>query len=183
MWSEETVEVKQFTNFDTSCFESRGSPSGRGELFFSGFLKRVLACFYAAQRGQQWPGLVCGGDGDVHQSGPHRGHVCGWPGETRPGPGNDQRLMKSEKYISKQKRHNNTTKHSDRIKDFWRCSSKDVWLPKGNSHWIHITACGEPPSVFSSLSSSLSQPSRSSCATTNAAAFPSRVNSVFCQQD
>lgn len=44
-------------------------------------------CFSAAQRGQQRTGLICGCDGDVHQSGAHRGHVCGRPGEAGPGPG------------------------------------------------------------------------------------------------
>lgn len=44
--------------------------------------------FLAAQRGQQRPGLIRGSDGDLHQSGPHRGHVCGGPGAPGPGPGN-----------------------------------------------------------------------------------------------
>lgn len=49
--------------------------------------QRASACLSAAQRGQQRPGLVRGGDGDVHQPGAHSGYVCGGPGETRPGSG------------------------------------------------------------------------------------------------
>lgn len=71
---------------------------------FSLICKKASVCLSAAQRGQQRPGLVCGGDGDIHQSGAHRGHVCGRPGEARPGPGKTQNLnpycsVRSEKYV------------------------------------------------------------------------------------
>lgn len=57
------------------------------------FFKMGSVIFFPAQRGQQWSRLIRNSDGDIHQSWPHCGHVCGRFGEAGPRPGNSQKLI------------------------------------------------------------------------------------------
>lgn len=63
--------------------------------------------FSAAQCGQQRAGLICGSDGDVHQSGAYSEYVCGRPREARPGTGKHQEL---NPFISRRKKNSPANK-------------------------------------------------------------------------